>query len=160
MYEGLGDTNIALPKSYFGRFPQTIAPRTPLPTRTTAGIYFNAPLYTPTIPKAPVAPAPSPWPTTVKPSITPAKLPVLVAKPTLTPDTFGTPSLPAAAPGSPSVNVSVSGGAGVTPSGTVATETPAMAGMFGLSDLNPTTLIFLAMAALVVFMESGKKGRR
>lgn len=142
MYEsGLG-ANIALPSSYFGTF----APRTPLvTTRAPVNTYFNAPLALPAPRPIPVTTAALPVPTT--------KLPVLVPKP----PTFGTPTQPSAAPGSPSVNVSVSGGAGVSPSGTVATED---AGMFGgLSDVNPTALIFIGMAALVMFMESGKKGR-
>lgn len=168
MYEDLG-ASVAYQPPTFG------VPRTPLTTtRTPLQTYFNTTTVTPTpspkpspitqwtggILPRPILPAPSP----VKPTVTAipvstTKLPVSLAKPTpLTPDTFGTPS---AAPGSPSVNVSVSGGAGVSPSGSVTPEIGTMsAGMFGFSDVNPTTLIFLGMAALVVFMESGKKGRR
>lgn len=151
MYADLGDTNIAYGGYAYTPFGQRIpltTTRTPL--QTTFGV--NAPTLGPSY-------KPPTTTTTVKPTITAipvptTRLPVLVPKPTpLTPGTFGTPS----------VNVSVSGGGGggSAPSGS---DTPEVgttaAGIFGLSDVNPTTLIFLGMAALVMFMESGKKGRR
>jgi hypothetical protein len=139
MYADLGASNIVQSR--------------PLPILTTAGSYFNAPLYAP--PRS-LAPAPVAPPVRIIPTFTPTQMPVLIAKPTAGASTTPSPFSPSAT--APSVNVSVSGGAGVSPSGTITPESTSMAGMLG--DVNPTMLVFLGMAALVAFMESGKrKGR-
>lgn len=134
--------------------PTTLTPRTALtPLQRTFGV--SAPTFTFPAPR-PVSVVP------VKPSVFP------VSKPAVTPPSpFSPASQPSTAPGVTSVNVSVSGGGGASPvsggsDASVAPEVGTMsAGMFGLNDVNPQALVFLAMAALVVFMESGnKKGRR
>lgn len=157
MSYGLGQSiNIALPQvtrtalqRYFNApglptAPTTVAPRPPLGT----GILVN-------IPKPTAIPVP------IKPPV------LVLPKPTSLPPS----PVPSTLPPAPSVNVTATsggsgGGGALVPSGggTIVQESSTMSD--GLSAIgfgkmpSAPVLIFLGLAALVAFTESGKKGRR
>lgn len=141
-----GNIAYANPLTYFGvRTPVYTAPRQPVFT-------IRPPTPVVTAPSAPKPTAP-----------TVAVLPKPLIMPVIKPGTVGPIGVPSSGSGGggggPSIFGGGGGGGGGNGAAPVADETSAQAGMFGFGDMNKTGLIFLALAGLVMFMES-KKGHR